>query len=72
VFERRIVDNETPQENKSIIPETRITVDFRPGRWSKVYHLFDLDGREITLPQKEAVRLAKNILKIAGEKEQKP
>ena len=59
------------KENKSIIPEeARITVDFRPGRWGKVFHLFDLDGREITLQQKDAVKLARNILKIAGE--QKP
>ena len=58
----------TEQENKSPIPEPRITVDYRPGRWGRVYHLFDLDGREISLQQKEAIRLAKNILKIAKEK----
>ena len=50
------------------ITEPRITVDYRPGRWGKVFHLFDLDNREIALQQKDAVRLAKNILRIAKEK----
>ena len=55
---------------KPIAPEVKIQVDYRPGRWGKVFHIFDLDGREIALHQKEAVKLARNILKIAGE--QKP
>jgi hypothetical protein len=48
-------------------PEPRITVDFNPGRWGKVFHIFDLDNREIALHQKDAVKLAKGILKIARE-----
>ena len=52
-----------------IPPEPKITVDYRPGRWAKVFHIFDLDGREIALHQKEAVAIAKKILNIAGPKE---
>ena len=48
--------------------EPRITVDYRPGRWGKVFHIFDLDNREIALYQKDAVKVAKNILKIAKER----
>jgi hypothetical protein len=48
-------------------PEPRITVDYRPGRWGKVFHIFDLDNREIALHQKDAVKVARNILKIAKE-----
>ena len=47
--------------------EPRIMVEHRPGRWGKIFHLFDLDNREIALHQKEAVKLAKSILKIAKE-----
>jgi len=52
-----------------IAPEVKIQVDYRPGRWGKVFHIFDLDGREIALHQKEAVKLARSILKIAKGKE---
>jgi hypothetical protein len=52
----------TPHE---AIPEPRITVDYRPGRWGKVFHVFDLDNREIALFQKDAVKVARNILKIS-------
>ena len=40
-------------------------VEHRPGRWGKVFHIFDLDNREIALHQKDAVKLARSILKIA-------
>lgn len=54
-----------------MVPETKleikITVDYHPGRWGRVFHIFDLDNREIALHQKDAVKLAKNILKIARE-----
>ena len=53
------------------VPEPRITVDYHPGRWGKVFHIFDLDNREIALQQKEAVKLAKAIMKIAGGKSRK-
>lgn len=52
-------------------PEIKITVEYRPGRWGKVFHIFDLDNREIALRQKDAVRLARNILNIAREEQQK-
>ena len=54
-------------ENKP--PEIKILLEIRPGRWGKVFHIFDLDGREIALHQKEAVKLARSILKIAKGKE---
>lgn len=57
-----------PTEPTKTVPEVKITVDYRPGRWGKTFHLFDLDGREISLHQKDAVKLAQNILKIAKEK----
>ena len=47
--------------------EPRITVEYRPGRWGRIFHIFDLDNREIALHQKDAVKLAKSILKIAKE-----
>lgn len=47
--------------------ESRITVDYRPGRWGRVFHLFDKDNREIALQQKEAVKMARAILKIVKE-----
>jgi hypothetical protein len=49
------------------VPEPRITVDYHPGRWGKVFHIFDLDNREIALHQKDAVKVTRNILKIAKE-----
>ncbi len=52
-----------------MVPEPRITVDYHPGRWGKVFHIFDLDNREIVLQQKDAVKVARNILKIAKEQE---
>ena len=54
-------------ENKPA--EIRILLEIKPGRWGKVFHIFDLDGREIALHQKEAVKLARSILKIAKGKE---
>ena len=56
---------------KPIAPEVKIQVDYRPGRWGKVFHIFDLDGREIALHQKEAVKMARAILKITKGKEEK-
>ena len=47
----------------------RILVEFHPGRWGKVFHIFDLDNREIALQQKDAVKVARNILKIAKEQD---
>ncbi len=59
----------TEAKSQEMVPEPRITVDYRPGRWGKVFHMFDLDGREICLNHKEAVKLARSILKIAKEQE---
>ena len=50
------------------ITEPRITVDYRPGRWGKVFHLFDTEGGEVKLNQKEALKMAKAILKITKGK----
>ncbi len=58
-----------PKEKTETIPGPKITVDYRPGRWGKVFHIFDLDNREIALQQKDAVKVARNILKIAKEQE---
>ena len=55
-----------------IVPEPRITVDYRPGRWGRVFHIFDLDNREIALQQKDAVKVATSILKIAKEQGKRP
>ena len=55
------------EDNKPIAPEVRIQVDYRPGRWGKVFHIFDLDNREIFLHQKDAVKMARSILKITRE-----
>ena len=43
--------------------EPKITIEIRPGRWGKIFHLFDTDGREIALQQKEALKMARLILK---------
>lgn len=53
-----------------ILPsEPKIVVEYRPGRWGKTFHLFDGDNQEISLHQKDAVRLAKHILQIAKGRE---
>ena len=52
-------------------PAIKITVEYRPGRWGRIFHIFDLDNREIALHQKDAVSLARNILKIAVEEKRK-
>ncbi len=60
----------TSEENQNTIEkpkEIQISVTYTPGRWGKVFHIFDLDNREIALHQKDAVKLARNILKIAKE-----
>ena len=57
-----------PDKELDALTEPRIMVEHRPGRWGKVFHIFDLDNREIALHQKEAVKLAKNIIKIAKER----
>ncbi len=54
--------------NPEAIPLVRISVTFRPGRWGKEFHIFDLDNREISLHQKDALKLAHQIIKIAKEK----
>ena len=54
-------------ETVSANAEPKVVVDYRPGRWGKLFHLFDFDGQEIALHQKDAVRLAKKILRIAKE-----
>ena len=51
------------------MPEVKIQVEFFPGRWGKVFHIFDLDNREIALHQKDACALARKILQIANRKE---
>lgn len=61
-------------ENIKILPptpEVKIQVDFGVGRWGKTFHIFDLDGREISLQQKEACAMARKILAIAQGKESK-
>ena len=60
------MNTETSTKTETV-PEPRITVDYRPGRWGKVFHIFDIDNREIALEQKDAVKVARNILKIAKE-----
>ena len=53
----------------TLIPEVQIKVDYGVGRWSRTYHIFDIDGREIALHEKDACQLAKKILAIAKRKE---
>jgi len=50
-------------------PEPRISIDYRPGRWGKTFHIFDADNREIVLKEKDATYIAKSILKIAKGEE---
>ena len=49
----------------------KISVEIRPGRWGKIIHLFDAAGAEITLPQKDALKLARTIIRIAGKRSKK-
>lgn len=53
------------QEHKK--SEMLITVEYRPGRWGRLFHIFDNERREIVLHQKDVVKLARNILKITQE-----
>ncbi len=55
-----------PEEIKNN-SKPRITVDYNSGRWSRVFHLFDQESREIALPYRDAVNMAKDILRIARE-----
>ncbi len=64
--------DEKPNVTLPLIPEVKIQVDYRPGRWGRVFDIVDLDGREICLNHKEAVKLARSILKIAKEQEAAP
>ena len=49
------------------VPEVKILVEFRPRRQGgKLFHI--IAGNELILPQKDAVKMAKSILKIAKEK----
>jgi hypothetical protein len=41
----------------------KLMVSYNPGRWGKIFHLFDTDGREIALHQKDALKMARQILK---------
>lgn len=52
-------------ENEVILtkPEPKITIEIRPGRWGKIFHLFDADGAEVKFQQKDALRVARQILK---------
>ena len=50
---------------KPIVPEVKIQVDYRPGRWGKIFHIFDREGRESIFEQKEATSMARRILRIA-------
>ena len=43
--------------------DPKISVEIRPGRWGKTFHLFDRDGREIALELKDATSMARQILK---------
>jgi len=45
----------------------KITIEVCPGRWGKIFHLFDADGREIALQQKDALKMARQILKEQGK-----
>jgi len=57
-------------QKEEIRVEPKITVDFNPGRWGKTFRLVDVYGKEITLNHKDAVKLARNILKIVRESEE--
>lgn len=57
---------EPKPENKP--PEVKLLVEIKPGRWGRTFHIFDLDNREIALHQKDAVKMAKMILRIMKEK----
>ena len=56
-------------ETKEVPRKPRIVVDYLPGkrvgRWSSVFHIFDLGDRQISLSQKDAVQVAKDIIRIA-------
>jgi hypothetical protein len=60
------MDNE-----KQVEPKPRISVDYGEGRWSKTFHIFDLDKREVVLKEKDATYIAKSILKITSGKSDK-
>jgi len=51
--------------------EPKITIEIRPGRWGKIFHLFDSNGREIAFQQKEALKMARLILKEQNKMEVK-
>lgn len=46
----------------------KISIEIRPGRWGKIFHLFDKEGRVIALEQKDALKMARQILKEQNKK----
>ncbi len=52
-------------ENKA---EPKINVDIGPGRWGKTYYITDSEGSKIKLKQKEALSVARQIIKEEGKK----
>ena len=57
------------KENAQVKTTPRISVDWNPGRWGKVFHIFDPGGREIILEEKDAGYVAHAILKITKGEE---
>lgn len=48
-------------------PEVRIQVNYRPGRRNRVFHIFDVEGGEVKLTQRDALKTAHRIIRIAKE-----
>jgi hypothetical protein len=52
-------------DEKPTVKQTKIMVDYQPGRNAKIFHLYDSTDKEIVLSETEARRVAKNILRIS-------
>lgn len=51
-------------ETKDKPLEVKILLEIRPGRWGKVFHLSDREGGKVKLELRDAVKVAKTILRI--------
>lgn len=51
----------------SLKREPRISKEIRPGRWGTIYHIIDAYGSEISLQQKDALKIARQIIKEEGK-----
>ena len=57
------------KKNEVVEKQPRISIDYAPGRNGKTFHIYDINDLQIVLSQKEADRIAKQIIRILKDEE---